>query len=311
MSGDRPLFGMSARCSYIDWPPNRKEDRRAFLLTFPSLSVYYPLTQRLLPTGTFLCRSSLRSSPARQLETPNAGACGGGRASKRHGVAPGRIRRLHRGLPARRIGVRIKQRPVRDVPDGPGDHGHREVRLRERFSILAVPGIRPGRPADTSRGRCLVRPARWRGYHPCPGLARGRPPWRRCDSPIWPGHPPRRPRTRPDMAGRRRQLVFLTRAFRVWWEPQYENLRCRSCGPCIAGRGRSSTSGPRTMRRSWKSESRWRSGQAPVTVRRGHPRAVTRPGRAVRGCAGPWSCPCSRRWSCRPRSGPGSSPAGG
>ena len=117
---------MSARCSYIDWPQNRTEDRRAFLLTFP-------------------------------------GACGGGRASKKHGVASGRIRRLNSGLPARRVGMRIKQRPVRDGPDGAGSHGHREVRLRERFSILAVPGIRPGRPADTSRGRCLVRPVRRRG----------------------------------------------------------------------------------------------------------------------------------------------------
>ena len=33
-------------------------------------------------------------------------------------------------------------------------------------------------------------------------------------SPIWPGHAPRRPGTRPDMAGRQRQLVFLTRAAR-------------------------------------------------------------------------------------------------
>jgi SAM-dependent methyltransferase len=38
---------------------------------------------------------------------------------------------------------------------------------------------------------------------------------------------------------------------------------------------------------------------------------LTRPGQAARGCAGSWSCPCSRRWWCRPGSGPGSSPTGG
>ena len=38
---------------------------------------------------------------------------------------------------------------------------------------------------------------------------------------------------------------------------------------------------------------------------------VTRRGRAGRGCAGPWSCPCSRRWWSRPGSPRGSSRAGG
>ena len=91
--------------------------------------------------------------------------------------------------------------------------------LPERVSIRIVPGVRPGRPADTGRGRGLVRPARRRGWRPCPGLAGGQPPWPRRDRPIWPGHTPRRPGTRPDMAGRQRQLVFLTRAARRWNGP--------------------------------------------------------------------------------------------
>ena len=147
----------------------------------------------------------------RQTGGPDAGACHRARASNEHGVAPGRIRRLHRGLPPRRVGVRIRQRSVRS---GPGDRGPRELRLPERVGIRIVPGVRPGRPADTGRGRGLVRPARRRGWRPGPGLAGGQPPGPRRDRPIWPGHTPRRPGTRPDMAGRQRQLVFLTPAAR-------------------------------------------------------------------------------------------------
>ena len=147
----------------------------------------------------------------RQIWRPDTGACRWDRASNKHGIAPGRIRRLHRGLPPRRVGVRIRQCSVRS---GPGDRGPRELRLLERVSIRIVPGVRPGRPADTGRGRCLVRPARRRDRRPCPGLAGGRPPWPRRDRPIWAGCSPRRPGTRPDMAGRQRQLVFLTRAAR-------------------------------------------------------------------------------------------------
>jgi hypothetical protein len=147
----------------------------------------------------------------RQIWRPDTGACRRDRASNKHGIAPGRIRRLHRGLPPRRVGVRIRQCSVRS---GPGDRGPRELRLLERVSIRIVPGVRPGRPADTGRGRCLVRPARRRGRRPCPGLAGGRPPWPRRDRPIWAGYSPRRPGTRPDMAGRQRQLVFLTRTAR-------------------------------------------------------------------------------------------------
>ena len=40
------------------------------------------------------------------------------------------------------------------------------------------------------------------------------------------------------------------------------------------------------------------------------PGGVTRAGRAVRCCAGPWCGPCSRRWWCRRGSAPGSSPTG-
>ena len=105
--------------------------------------------------------------------------------------------------------MRIRQRSVRS---GPGDRGPRELRLLERVSIRVVPGVRPGRPADTGRGRGLVRPARRRGRRPCPGLAGGRPPWPGRDRPIWSGYSPRRPGTRPDLAGRQRQPVFLTRS---------------------------------------------------------------------------------------------------
>jgi hypothetical protein len=101
----------------------------------------------------------------------------------------------------------------------PGHRGHRQVGLRERVGIRAVPGIRPRRPADPGRGRRLVRPARRRGRGPCPGLATGQPPRPRRDGPIWPGHTPRRPGTRPDMAGRQRQLVLLSRVVRRYNSP--------------------------------------------------------------------------------------------
>jgi hypothetical protein len=165
----------------------------------------------------------------RQIWRPDTGACRRDRASNKHGIAPGRIRRLHRGLPPRRVGVRIRQRSVRS---GPGDRGPRELRLLERVSIRIVPGVRPGRPADTGRGRCLVRPARRRGRRPCPGLAGGRPPWPRRDRPIWPGYPPRHPGTRPDMAGRQRQLVFLTHAARQYNGPDgsaFPSVRPSTC----------------------------------------------------------------------------------
>ena len=166
----------------------------------------------------------------RQISRPDTGACRRDRASNKHGIAPGRIRRLHRGLPPRRVGVRIRQCSVRS---GPGDRGPRELRLLERVSIRIVPGVRPGRPADTGRGRCLVRPARRRGRRPCPGLAGGRPPWPRRDRPIWAGYSPRRPGTRPDMAGRQRQLVFLTRAARRYNEirtaVRFHPIRLSTC----------------------------------------------------------------------------------
>ena len=168
----------------------------------------------------------------RQIWRPDTGACRRDRASNKHGIAPGRIRRLHHGLPPRRVGVQIRQRSVRS---GPGDRGPRELRLLERVSIRIVPSVRPGRPADTGRGRCLVRPARRRGRRPCPGLAGGRPPWPRRDRPIWPGYSPRRPGTRPDMAGRQRQLVFLTRAARRYNGVlrRARSKACRTASPRI------------------------------------------------------------------------------
>jgi len=49
----------------------------------------------------------------------------------------------------------------------------------------------------------------------------------------------------------------------------------------------------------------------PVIQARRPSRGVTPGGPAARGCARPWFCPGSRRWWCRPGSGPGSSPTGG
>jgi hypothetical protein len=169
--------------------------------------------------------------------SPDTGACRRARASDKHGVAPGRIRRLDTGLPAGRFGVRIRQRSPRSRPGGPGHRGHRQAGLRERAGIRAVPGIRPRRPADPGRGGRLVRPARRRGRGPCPGLAAGQPPRPRRDGPVWPGHAPRRPGTRPDMAGRQRQLVFLTRAARrhnrpdgIAFHPDPRSVGSHECG---------------------------------------------------------------------------------
>ena len=157
------------------------------------------------------------------------------RVSQR-GVAPSRIRRLDTGLPAGRFGVRIRQRSPRSRP---GHRGHRQVGLRERVGIRAVPGVRPRRPADPGRGRRLVRPARRRSRGPCPGLATGQPPRPRRDGPIWPGHTPRRPGTRPDMAGRQRQLVLLTRVVRRYNSPDGSVFP----PPSVLGRRHESTPG--------------------------------------------------------------------
>ena len=123
---------------------------------------------------------------------PDTGACRRGRASNKHGIAPGRSRRLHLGLPPRRVGVRIRQRSARTCPGGPGGlagRGRREVRLRERVSIRAVPGVRPGRPAESGRGRRLVRPARRRDRRPRPGPG-GRPAAMAAARPSGPARSP-------------------------------------------------------------------------------------------------------------------------
>jgi len=193
---------------------------------------------------------------------PDAGACRRGRASNKHGVAPGRIRRLHRGLPPRSDGVRIRQRSVRS---GPGDRGPRELRLPERVSVRIVPGVRPGRPADTGRGRCVVRPARLRGRRPGRGMAGGRPPWPRRDRPIWPGYSPRRPGTRPDMAGRQRQPVFLTRS------PVRLAARLagsRSATGCACARCKRRTDTHRRAGPPWRLVSQRTDGVAPLDVLR-------------------------------------------
>ena len=217
----------------------------------------------------------------RQTGGPDAGACRRARASNEHDVAPGRVRRLHRGLPPRRVGVRIRQRSVRS---GPGDRGPRELRLPERVSIRIVPGVGPGRPACTGRGRGLVRPARRRGWRPCPGLAGGQPPWPRRDRPIWPGHTPRRPGTRPDMAGRQRQLVFLTRAARrrngpdaSAFPPDPLSRRPNECPCCYLGRATTAVAGRSARVRCRAGKRRPLAGRPAGQARRprsGHRRAV-------------------------------------
>jgi Glyoxalase/Bleomycin resistance protein/Dioxygenase superfamily len=83
------------------------------------------------------------------------GSCGRGRASDNHSAAPGCVRRLHRGLPAYRDGVRIRHPSVRGSP---GAGGYREVRLRERVRLRAVPGLRPGRqPAPAAAAAHFAR----------------------------------------------------------------------------------------------------------------------------------------------------------
>jgi hypothetical protein len=122
----------------------------------------------------------------------------------------GRIRWLHRGLPPRRVGVRIRQRSVRSSP---GDCGSRELRVPSGSAFaLSLVSDRDGQPTPVAAAAWFARHGGVAGVPA--GLASGRPPWPRRDRPIWPGHSPRRPGTRPDMAGRQRQLVFLTRSAR-------------------------------------------------------------------------------------------------
>jgi len=78
---------------------------------------------------------------------------------------------------------------------------------------LSLVSDRGGQPTPVAAAAWFARHGGVTGV-PGRGLAGGRPPWPRRDRPVRPGHPPRRPGTRPDMAGRQRQLVLLTQAVR-------------------------------------------------------------------------------------------------
>ena len=139
--------------------------------------------------------------------TEVAGAFGSLRASKNHALGNGSIRQLSAHRPAGYCGVRIGRRPGSSGTGGPC----RGLVLRARITIRAVSGIRPWWSANPGCGRRLVRPARWPDRHPCSGLAAGQPQRQRRHGGVRRGYPARHPGTRPDMAGRQRQPVPVTR----------------------------------------------------------------------------------------------------
>ena len=83
---------------------------------------------------------------------------------------------------------------------------------------LSLVSDRGGQPTPVAAAAWFARHGGVTGV-PGRGLAGGRPPWPRRDRPVRPGHPPRHPGTRPDMAGRQRQLVLLTQAVRRYNGP--------------------------------------------------------------------------------------------
>jgi hypothetical protein len=139
--------------------------------------------------------------------TEVAGAFRHVRASEKHALGSECIRQLSARRPAGHRGVRIGRCPGSSGTGGPC----RGLVLRERIRIRAVAGIRPGRSANAGCGRRLVRPARWPDGHPCSGLAAGQPQRQQRNSGVRRGYPPCHPGTRPDMAGRQRQPVPVTR----------------------------------------------------------------------------------------------------
>jgi hypothetical protein len=136
-----------------------------------------------------------------------AGAFRRVRASEKHALGNGCIRQLAARRPADYCGVRIGCCPGTSAAGGP----RRGLGLRDRIRIRALASIRPGWSANTGRGRCLVRQARWPDGHPCSGLAGGQPQRQRRHGEVRRGYPPCHPGTGPDMAGRQRQPVPVTR----------------------------------------------------------------------------------------------------
>ena len=117
-------------------------------------------------------------------------------------------------------------------------------RPRERAGVRAVPGIRRrGQPAPVAAAAWFARHGGVAGSRPGAG---GRPPARAAtDGRIWPGHTPRRPGTRPDMAGRQRQLVLLTNAVRRYNSPDGSALPPHPCPVGgSSGRSRTASEGP-------------------------------------------------------------------
>ena len=136
-----------------------------------------------------------------------AGAFRHVRASEKHALGNGRIRQLPARRPAGYCGVRIRCCPGSSGAGGPC----RGLVLRERIRIRAVAGVRPGWSANAGCGRRLVRPARRPDGHPCSGLAADQPQRQQRDGRVRRGYPPCHPGTRPDMAGRQRQPVPMSR----------------------------------------------------------------------------------------------------
>jgi hypothetical protein len=86
-------------------------------------------------------------------------------------------------------------------------------------------------------------------------------------------------------------------------------VRARAGGRAPAGGIRRPGGGPRPAVGPGRAAGHRPRDPQPLPVRRR--RRLTRPGQEARGCEGPWSCPCSRRWWCRLGSARGSSPSGG
>ncbi len=136
-----------------------------------------------------------------------AGAVRRVRASEKYALGKEPSRQLPVRRPAGCYGVRIGRCPCSSGATGPC----RGLVLCEPVRIRAVTGVGPRRSANAGCRRSLVRRPWWRDGYPCTGLAAGQPRRQRRDGRVRHGYSPRHPRTRPDMAGRQRQPVPVTR----------------------------------------------------------------------------------------------------
>jgi hypothetical protein len=136
-----------------------------------------------------------------------AGAFRRVRASEKYALGKEPSRQLPVRRPAGYYGVRIERCPCSSGAAGPC----RGLVLCEPVRIRAVTGVRPRRSANAGCRRSLVRRTWWRDGYPYTGLAAGQPQRQRRDGRVRHGYSPRHPRTRPDMAGRQRQPVPVTR----------------------------------------------------------------------------------------------------